>query len=208
MPGKLCIAASLVIFASLPQSGSAEAEDTQAALKLIRETAADICQSVPLTQSNQTVELTGDAKAKLGGAIGKIVDLGIAGADKYNVGQSQGVLQQDLAAAIEHGNDCRLAVFNTLSGKLLPDASASRGQKTVTVERGRTAPQVSTGKIDDYLHAKGLATVGEDLTPLLNAKTIHPVFYKSSIYYGNKMGYPTIVRYDVKPNFRKSSKGR
>jgi hypothetical protein len=154
----LCVTVSITIFAWISPSVSVKAEDSQAALRLIRETAVDICQSVPLATSKENVELTGDAKAKLGGAIGKIANLGVEGAAKYEVGQSQGILQQDLAAAIKNGNDCRLAVFNTLSTKLLPIASNSKDQPPSTPDNGSLAHLPKgppTSSIDLYMECCG-----------------------------------------------------
>src|SRR4029077_19220996 len=54
-----------------------------AALQLIRETAADICTTAPMEAADSRVELSGSAKAKLDGAISKVVNLGLEGAAKY-----------------------------------------------------------------------------------------------------------------------------
>jgi hypothetical protein len=69
---------------------------------------------------NKQVELSGDAKVKLNGLLGKVADIGIGGAAKYKEGQSQGVLQSELAKAIKDGDDCRLAVSLKLIDKLIP----------------------------------------------------------------------------------------
>ncbi|MGI4880852.1 MAG: hypothetical protein ACRYG4_25590 [Janthinobacterium lividum] len=99
-----------------------------AALKVIRDTAADICQVAPIEQSSQNVDLSGNAKAKLSGAISKVVDIGISGAAKYNTGRSKGVLQKDLAAAIRDGNDCKRDVFNRLTPIMVPAPSPPGGE--------------------------------------------------------------------------------
>jgi len=97
-----------------------------AAIKLIRETAADICTTVPTEGSNGSVELTSSAKAKLDGAVAKFVNLGVEGAAKYQSEQYKGVLRVDLAQAINAANNCKLTVFNTLIAKmrLAPPAAA------------------------------------------------------------------------------------
>jgi hypothetical protein len=108
--------------ATLLASPAFAADDLQQqteALKLIRETAADICNTIPLEGGNRTVELTGDAKAKLSGTLSKIADLGIEGAAKYKNEQFKGVLQTELATAIKSNADCKIQVLKMLSDKLL-----------------------------------------------------------------------------------------
>ena len=94
----------------------------QQALQEIRNTAAEICQSAPLEQTNQGVSLSGEASAKIGGLLGKLADLGVTGAGQYQTGSSKGVLQKDLVTAIQSANDCKLQVFMALQAKLLAGA--------------------------------------------------------------------------------------
>jgi hypothetical protein len=89
------------------------------ALKLITATADQICQSAPLEHTDTGLDLTGEAKAKLGGVVGKLADLGISGTAKYTSNHSMGVLQQDIVAAIRAGNSCKLEVFRTLERDLI-----------------------------------------------------------------------------------------
>jgi hypothetical protein len=64
----------------------------KAALLVITETADKICnQAPPLVGSGETIELSGNAKAALNGAISKVVDLGVIGAGKYASEQYSGV---------------------------------------------------------------------------------------------------------------------
>lgn len=121
------IAAALVAIDG-PSSTSAYAqtlEAAQQALRLISNTANEICQSAPLEQTNQGVDLSGEASAKIGGLVGKLADLGVSGAAKYQSGASKGVLQKDLIAAIQSANDCKLQVFTTLEAKLLASPPAA-----------------------------------------------------------------------------------
>jgi hypothetical protein len=108
---------------------AAQADDVvtkqEAALRVIRATAADICTTVPTEGSDQGAELSGNAKAKLDGGIGKIVGLGVEGAVKYQQSEYKGVLRADLTKAIQTGNDCKLSVFNTLVSKMLPSPPSS-----------------------------------------------------------------------------------
>jgi len=115
----------------------------QQALQEIRSTAADICQSAPLEQTYHGVTLSGDANAKIAGLLGKLADLGITGAGKYEAGNSQGVLQKDLITAILNANDCKLQVFKALYEKLL-DVNPSNQRTTSDPTSNR--PVVSAPK--------------------------------------------------------------
>jgi hypothetical protein len=113
---------TVLVLVDEPLSTSAQAQtlDAAQALQLISNTANEICQSAPLEQTNRGVDLSGAASAKVGGLVGKLADLGVAGAAKYQSGASKGVLQKDLIVAIQSANDCKLQVFTTLEAKLLP----------------------------------------------------------------------------------------
>ncbi len=119
----LCLAA-VVQLSPVPGYGDAATDE---ALKQIIETANQICQSAPLEQTSQGVNLSGDAKAKVGGLIGKIADLGINGAAQYQTAKSIGVLQTQLKDVIQNSNNCKLEVFSALEKDLIhrrgPDAS-------------------------------------------------------------------------------------
>lgn len=93
---------------------------SQKILKMITNTADHICEKPPLRQTSSGVTLSGDAKAKVGGLVGKIANLGINGNATYHNKKSFGVLEKDLAQSIEMSNNCSLAVFKTLSAELLP----------------------------------------------------------------------------------------
>jgi hypothetical protein len=64
-------------------SMDASAADTRVpeALKMITDTAAEICESVPLEQTSSGNTLSADAQAKLGGLVGRIVNLGLSGTE-------------------------------------------------------------------------------------------------------------------------------
>lgn len=101
---------------------SARADDLDRqvkALEVIRQFAAETCTSVAQEGSSQSTELSGKAKAKLGGVVGKLADLGFDGGGTYKSESYTGVLQRDLAAAIKHSADCRLEVLRLLQSKLL-----------------------------------------------------------------------------------------
>jgi hypothetical protein len=119
------VLAILSVFGALAMATpSIHAQDnlqaTKAALIVITDTADKICNQAPPLQGNSSsIELSGEAKAALNGAIGKIVRLGIQGAGKYTSDQYFGVLRKDLANTINQNTNCRLAVFGTLNEKVL-----------------------------------------------------------------------------------------
>jgi len=114
--GRLIISAA-GLFAAPAQSQDWQAQ--QQALAQIIKTANEICQSAPLEETSQGINLKGDANAKLGGLVGKLADLGIAGAGEYQTNRSMGVLQKDLIIAIQSANGCKLEVFKALEVDLL-----------------------------------------------------------------------------------------
>jgi hypothetical protein len=115
----LCGIVSLVGYAAAVAAQSFAPQEQ--ALKIIRETAADICSATAVLPqgSSSEAQLSGEAKAKLGGAVAKLADLGIAGAAKYRSSEFSGVLQQQLADVIKKNTDCKLEVFKSLQGILL-----------------------------------------------------------------------------------------
>ena len=108
------------------QSPSPQLQAQEAILHVIRESANSICINPPTTYHESSLQLTGEADAKLAGAVGKLVDLGARAAAKYRTKESRGLLAKDVATAIRDGDDCRLAVFNTLVAKMFPPPTPPR----------------------------------------------------------------------------------
>ncbi len=128
------------------------------ALKEIRETAAAICEKTPLEHTDQGIELSGDAKAKVNGLIGKVADIGIEGTGKYTSGtEKRALLEKDVATAIQTGDDCRLLVFKILERDLIrgrPNDSRAptvqqRRTSTSTKQRSESEKPASTPEDDD-----------------------------------------------------------
>jgi hypothetical protein len=115
----------------LGTSIDASAADTRVseALKMITDTAAEICESVPLEQTASGNTLSADAQAKLGGLVGRIANLGLSGTEQYHSERSTGVLQKDLAVALQNTNNCKLKVFQILEHDLI---GLNRSNKTST----------------------------------------------------------------------------
>jgi hypothetical protein len=93
---------------------------------------------------------TGDAQAKLGGVVGKVADLGVSGAAKYENAKSLGVLQKDLVQAIQNGNNCKLEVFKVLERDLIQNRQPS--SNPIPFKNTRPSPKqehfVSAGGIN------------------------------------------------------------
>jgi hypothetical protein len=99
--------------------------DEQMALSLISKFASEICsENLAQRSSGQSLKFDGRAVAELEGLAKKLVDLGIEGALRIKDAETQGVLQADLAAAIENQSSCKKEIFYSLVDRLMP-ASAN-----------------------------------------------------------------------------------
>lgn len=109
-----------ILVSSTCASAQGAADQSGAVLRLITETARDICADLPLTASDSRITLTADAAAKLSGAVKKLADLGVSGAATYTKGESvRALLEGDVLPAMKDTNSCRLKVFEKLEQKLL-----------------------------------------------------------------------------------------
>src|SRR5437868_2532489 len=73
----------------------------------------------PTTGEDSSTELSANARAELKGVVKKVADLGVGAAGKYTSAHYQGVLQQDLKAALQNSDKCRYDVFNALKDKIV-----------------------------------------------------------------------------------------
>ncbi len=101
----------------------AYAEDTAQALAEIANTADSICGTVTAAGRSNSVKVTGDIKAELSGLFKKLANLGVSGSGEMTHSDYEGVLQQQLAGALNDLRQCKLKVFNILQEKLLPDSN-------------------------------------------------------------------------------------
>jgi hypothetical protein len=116
-----------------PLSSLASADDFVAqarALKLISESAADICNTVEKEGSSQSTELSGDVKAKLSGVVSKIADLGVEGAGKFSSAEYRNVLHQDLAKTLQSNAECKLSGFKLLQEKMIGSIEPASGSSS------------------------------------------------------------------------------
>jgi TPR repeat protein len=141
----------LGMVAGLASPAFAQIPDQQA-LSSVKEWADSICVSVPL-QQNKTVA-GANAKVDLG-LIAKLLSLGglggSVGAD-YQKEVSAGVLQKDLATAIQNSNNCRLEVLRLLLGQTRGDANVAkvlpqRNLSPVAAATAVPAPTRGTGSL-------------------------------------------------------------
>jgi hypothetical protein len=115
-------------------SAPSQAQDIaaqQAALKDIRETAAEICYTIPLAGEHRDVHLTGEADGQLAGVISRLANLGIKGAGQFNDGEYRGVLREQLAATVKDSSDCKRDVFKLLVDKMLPAPASAGGRQGI-----------------------------------------------------------------------------
>lgn len=93
--------------------------DLARAHDLVASFAGEICASVPMDSSTSTTELDGDVKLKLDGLLKKLAGLEVGVGGKSITTQTRGVLQGDLAKALQDRNECYLHVFDVVVEQLL-----------------------------------------------------------------------------------------
>lgn len=91
-------------------------------LKLIRETAADICYTIEQRGQKTDVQLQGEVAAKLTGVFGKVADIGGGANGTLTREEFQGLSEEAVAAALEKSANCRERVFNKLIDKIPLDS--------------------------------------------------------------------------------------
>jgi len=116
----IVIGISVWLTAWVPAVAQNLAQQQSAALKDIREAAADICDKVSQEGQHSETKLSGDVEAKLNGVIGKVVNLGIGGDAELQEEEHKGVIQQELATVLMHTADCRKDVFDQLVRLMIP----------------------------------------------------------------------------------------
>jgi hypothetical protein len=124
------------------------AQDSDAihkALKEIRETAADICYTVEQEGHRSDNELSGKVQAQLNGVISKLVELNVDGSGKFKNQEHKGVLQEQLAATLNHSEDCRKDVFDQLVKILLtPKVNKVKDRPAISPETDATRVRAFT----------------------------------------------------------------
>ncbi len=126
--------AAALVFASAASFSHAEmTEETRSsALKAITDTADKICGSVPTSGDHISLEVKGAISAQLNVLVKKLADLGISGNGDVSSGSYEGLLQQDLPAALADARGCKVHVFDKLQETLLKSDRSDDGLIIIT----------------------------------------------------------------------------
>lgn len=125
LASRVALAAVLLAsVASAPTAAADNASNTAAALKVITQTADEICTTVPVEGSHNTLSLSGQANAALNTAIARLVQINIKGAARFETEHYKGVLQTNLAGILKENINCKKDVFDKLEKTLITQPSA------------------------------------------------------------------------------------
>jgi hypothetical protein len=119
----------------------ADSLSPQEALKQIGITADQLCGRVPLKHTDNGVELTGTAKAELSGLLKIISSADLSGKGVYTSKTTTGVLDKDLATALENTGNCKLEVLKQLVPRLLPPIPGRPNEDASTAPPTSLSPQ-------------------------------------------------------------------
>ena len=113
-------------------------------IELIRDTAASICNTVKEAKGQQSdVQIQGDVSAKLGGLVGKVVNVGGSSKGSLTNEEFDGLSREATATALGDDRGCRERVFNKMFDKLSVVVDHVYGTKCPTqnrIDRIRHAP--------------------------------------------------------------------
>lgn len=85
-----------------------------AQLDLLDEMMEAICGDYQYTGTKQELSIDGAAEAKIGGIMGKMVDVGVKGAAGFNEQEYVGVLRKELGAQLTDVRACRMQVYKDM----------------------------------------------------------------------------------------------
>ena len=118
------IAATSIVLPAFIPSADATTNDRLAkqarALEIISDFADNICERIPLSGEQETLKLSGNAKADLSKLIKNLADLGIEGAGIYAYENYQGLIQDQIVEALKASIQCKSKVFESLLGLMFP----------------------------------------------------------------------------------------
>jgi len=148
------IAAARWVFPWLVSFTPAYAQDDLAirqneALKLIRDTASDICYTVQQQGQQTDQQLSGDVNVQLNSIISRVIDLDAKASAKIQDQGYQGLLRKDLASAIKSSADCKKEVFIILVERIFPRGDSSLSQKPTEGAPDRSLPPIKSARILD-----------------------------------------------------------
>ncbi|GHA50821.1 hypothetical protein GCM10008927_15080 [Amylibacter ulvae] len=99
----------LLLFLIAP---TAHAQDPR--LDLLREMMDAVCGEYQYSGGQQGVKISGDAEAKIGGIMNKLVDVGVSAAGEFNEKEYVGVLRAEAGAQLMDVRACRKKVFDDM----------------------------------------------------------------------------------------------
>lgn len=110
-----------LIFSILFANGVlAQTPQQEQGLATIVKTSNEICAGLNLTSSKTEIKLSADAKAKVAGMLGKLVDIGIGGSiDVSRATRVAGLLDEHVFSAAKTLSECRLEVLKLLKDEFL-----------------------------------------------------------------------------------------
>src|SRR5690349_6872595 len=101
------------VFCALPMSAHA-----QISLERFQEYVDKVCKDAPLESRNSKAELNANAKIELNDLLKKLAGAGASISGSKAQEESFGIKQDQLAASIKDGNDCRVAMYREFKDKI------------------------------------------------------------------------------------------
>jgi hypothetical protein len=121
----LVLIATSIAITYLPTIECSYAQDAlekkQKALNMIVDFAERYCLDVPLGGGTIKRELSAEGKVQLNKFLKAFFDLEVGAGGKYQISEYTGILQKDLADALETSSNCRVRVLELLKDELLID---------------------------------------------------------------------------------------
>jgi len=173
-----------------PAADAQDIEDQAAALKLITETARDICDNVELDGASAKIEAEGEVEAGLSSLLKRLADLGISASVSGEVAEYSNLKQQDLAKLVINNpglldkSKCRLAVLKSLKNDLLPGNTAKAA--AVQPRETTTASGENQQSVDLLATAirsiKGGDCPSEIFSPLLTGECLRYLQHMTELF--------------------------
>ncbi|AQH05372.1 hypothetical protein A9R05_40855 (plasmid) [Burkholderia sp. KK1] len=145
----VCVMATLLVFAGADPAIGQDLAQQKLALEEIRKTADSICYTVKQEGQSIDNDLNVHIKGKLNTAIAKIIDLDVGAADKLKTNSYKGVVQDQLAATLQHTEDCKKDVFDKLVDLMLKPVQSRKSNKSGHLSSGGIRLALSEGKLDN-----------------------------------------------------------
>jgi hypothetical protein len=174
----------------------------QQQIQIIKDTAASICNTVTEARGQKTdVQIQGDVAAKLGGLVGKVVDVGGSGKGSLTRDEFEGLSQDATAEALKGAQGCRERVFNKMFDKLSFEETKPREDRGATeaVARARAMAQAAATRgrdaRDNAVRAQQMAASAQQRAleaqrqAARNGSTPNGDWYQGEFREGRRNGY-------------------